>query len=384
MRATKRKQNRYSNGQRKQLLSEFRASSATSERQFCREKKIPRATWQDWRSREPRIMASKRHSRHATMGGQGHREILPFKEELLAYMRAKRGAEEHLRVFHLMRWVNSNQKAWLVQYLGSKLNEAVAYQSFRSLMLRFAARHRFRHRVPSVSKVTQKVLDDVWLGNAVHFWSTYGHYPRSQILNVDETGVFFDMPPSLTLAEIGQSSKCTKTDKHSERLTAVLTIRADGVKLPILFIVKGKPGGTIETNELPTYPPGHVYAVQENAWMDDRVWDQYLDELLAAHVVDSSVLLVDNLACHVSERSRDKVAETMFSVLEPLPPNSPSRCQPLDVGVMGPLKAMLKTAWLLEDDERNGDVMTAQEKRLATVKRTIKVWDRITTEGYTF
>ncbi|RHY87993.1 hypothetical protein DYB26_015076, partial [Aphanomyces astaci] len=64
----------------------------------------------------------------------------------------------------------------------------------------------------------------------------------------------------------------------------------------------------------------------------------------------------------------------MFSVLEPLPPNSTSRSMS---GL--PLKAMLKTAWLLEDDERNGDVMTAQEKRLATVKRTIKVWDRITT-----
>ncbi|ETV66950.1 hypothetical protein H257_16750 [Aphanomyces astaci] len=33
---------------------------------------------------------------------------------------------------------------------------------------------------------------------------------------------------------------------------------------------------------------------------------------------------------------------------------------------MGPLKAMLKTAWLLEEDDRIGDeVFTAQEKRLA-------------------
>ncbi|RQM24161.1 hypothetical protein B5M09_004156, partial [Aphanomyces astaci] len=211
---------------------------------------------------------------------------------------------------------------------------AVAYQSFRSLMHRFADRHRFRHRVPCASKVGQKVLDDVWMGNAFHVWSTYGHYPRSQILNINETGVYFDMPPGMTLAEIGKSSKCKKATKHSERLTAVMMIRADGVKLPILFIVKGKPGGTIDTSELPTYPPGHVYAV----------------------------------------------AETMFSVLEPLQPNSTSRCQPLDVGVMGPLKAMLKTAWLLEDDERNGDILTAQEKRLATVKRTIKIWDRISTD----
>ncbi|ETV72757.1 hypothetical protein H257_12127 [Aphanomyces astaci] len=163
--------------------------------------------------------------------------------------------EEHLRVFHLMRWVNTNHKEWLVQYLASKKNEAVAYQSFRSLMHRFADRHRFRHRVPCASKVNQKVLDDVWMGNPFHFWSTYSHYPRSQILDVDETGVYFDMPPGMTLVEIGNSSKCKKTTKYSERLTAVMMIRADG--------------GTIDTSELPTYPPGHVYAVQESAWMDD-------------------------------------------------------------------------------------------------------------------
>ncbi|KAF0766101.1 hypothetical protein AaE_002944, partial [Aphanomyces astaci] len=100
--------------------------------------------------------------------------------------------------------------------------------------------------------------------------------------------------------------------------------------------------------------------------MDERVWSIYLDEVLAPQVDDASVLLVDNLACHLSDSSYDKVAETLFSVVEPLPPNSTSRCQPLDVGVMGPLKAMLKTAWLLEEDDRIGDeVFTAQEKRLA-------------------
>ncbi|KAJ0391959.1 hypothetical protein ATCC90586_011549 [Pythium insidiosum] len=43
----------------------------------------------------------------------------------------------------------------------------------------------------------------------------------------------------------------------------------DGVKLPILFILKGKPGGTIENEELPTYPMGHFYTVQANAWMNN-------------------------------------------------------------------------------------------------------------------
>ncbi|RHY04372.1 hypothetical protein DYB36_000892 [Aphanomyces astaci] len=344
-----RQQHRYSNGQVKELLAEFHASDATSERQFwefhasdatserqfCRAKHLPYSTWQGWRSKEDKIMANKRHSRCATMGGQGAKEIIPFKDDLLAFMRGRRDEERYVRVFHLMQWVKQYQKAWLVQYLASKKSEAVAFNSFRSLLLRFAERHRFRHRTPCISKVTQRVLDEVWLGYAASFWSKYAQYDRSQLLNVDETAVYFDMPPGKTLAEIGKSRKVANGEKHLDRLTAVLTIRADG-----------QPGGVIDKKELSTYPAGHFYAVQKNAWMDERVWSMYLDEVLAPCLDDASVLVVDNFECHVSDSTHEKLAETLFSVVEPLPPNSTSPCQPLDVGVMGPLKAMLKTAWL--------------------------------------
>ncbi|ETV83949.1 hypothetical protein H257_03328 [Aphanomyces astaci] len=73
-----------------------------------------------------------------------------------------------------------------------------------------------------------------------------------------------------------------------------------GVKLPLLFIVKGKPGGPTDKLELLQYE-------------------------------DASVLMVDNLDCHVSEESHKKVAETLFSVVEPLPKNWTSQCQSLDV-----------------------------------------------------
>ncbi|KAH9182620.1 hypothetical protein AeNC1_015404 [Aphanomyces euteiches] len=152
-----------------------------------------------------------------------------------------------------------------------------------------------------------------------------------------------------------------------------------GGKLPLLFIVKGLPGGVIESRELQAYPAPHVYAVQENVWMDDRVWCLYMRQLLTFNVDDSSVLLVDNLECHVSEQSHDMAAEANFSVIEPLPPNSTRRCQPLDVG---PLKAMLKTEWLREDyDHEGGDTLTAQEKRAATIHRTIRVWEKISSES---
>ncbi|ETV66013.1 hypothetical protein H257_17430 [Aphanomyces astaci] len=51
-------------------------------------------------------------------------------------------------------------------------------------------------------------------------------------------------------------------------------------KLPILFVLKGKPGGDIERKEIPTFPSLHLYLVQENAWVDKEVWNIYLNDLL--------------------------------------------------------------------------------------------------------
>jgi hypothetical protein len=90
---------------------------------------------------------------------------------------------------------------------------------------------------------------------------------------MDETAVYYDMPPGKIWALKGGSPKVRRTHKHSERMTDVLTVRADGKKLPLFIIVKGKPGGPIERYELSTYPSGHFYAVQENAWIDESVWE---------------------------------------------------------------------------------------------------------------
>ncbi|DAZ92835.1 TPA: hypothetical protein N0F65_009637, partial [Lagenidium giganteum] len=156
------------------------------------------------------------------------------------------------------------------------------------------------------------------------------------IINVDETAVYVDMPPIRIWAERGGSAQVRFAEKHSVRITAVMDIRADGKKLPILFILKGKPGGTIEQRKCPTLPSGHFYAVQENAWMA-----QY-------DITGPSVLLLDNLDAHVSTESSDIVSGELTCVIEELPLNSTAVCQPLNVRIMGPLKAKLRSLCLHE------------------------------------
>jgi len=233
---------------------------------------------------------------------------------------------------------------------------------------------------------------------AVKFWDEFGAYNLPEIYNVDETAVYYDMPPSRIWSEVGAPATVLHQQKHSARLTAVMTVRADGTiylhfcmyifanfvnfacsgkKLPILFIVKGVPGGTIETDELPTYPAGHVYAVQENAWMDSRVWNRYTCELLKFEIDSPSVLLLDNFDCHVSEEGVSVIVEETCATVCPLPENSTSVCQLLDVGVMGPLKRKIRSLWLREKVDRTA---TAKDKRIRSIKRTIRGWQEISAD----
>lgn len=194
---------------------------------------------------------------------------------------------------------------------------------------------------------------------------------------MDETAIYYDTPPTRIWAVKGGSAKVDKTLKHSARLTAVMTIRGDGKKLPIFFILKAQLGGTIEASELPTYPAGHFYTVQANGWMDAVGWKEYVMECLRFQIHGPSVLLLDNFDAHVSPEGQQLVTDEACCAVCPLPPNSTSVCQPLDVGVMGPLKAKTRTLWLTED---NGPTPTAAQKRLAMIKRTIAAWEDISEE----
>ncbi|ETW00403.1 hypothetical protein H310_07041 [Aphanomyces invadans] len=111
------------------------------------------------------------------------------------------------------------------------------------------------------------------------------------------------MPPNYIWAKRGGSSKISAGEKHSMRMTAVLTARADDEKLPIMFIMKGKPGGRIETHE------------------------SYLSNVLHDHIEEASVVILDNFESHVSDESYKIV-------------------QPLDVGVMAPFKRNTREHWL--------------------------------------
>ncbi|KAF0691688.1 Aste57867_17136 [Aphanomyces stellatus] len=364
-------QRRYTIDTRIKLLVAYEGSTLSANA-ICALEGIPRSTWQTWHNKKEQYMSTQRNKRLPSLGGQGRPVSMKFACELLAFMRSVRKEGHHLTTAHMVTWIKTNQQSWVEAYLKGKEDSGTGYTALLGMCHRFAHRHGFAQRVPCYSKLKRAELNDLQSTFAAAFWTKYGHLPLRDIVNVDETAVYYDMPPRRIWCPIGEDASSDTSEKHSHRLTAVLGVCADGTKLPILFIVRGKPGGPVETEELPTYPAGHIYAVQETAWMDEDIWIFYLKELLKFELGGPTALLVDNLAAHASLKSRRTVDEDLYSFLAPLPPNTTSVCQPLDVGVMGPLKAKLCAKWLLETP-----VVTPAEKRLKMIERTISAWDEI-------
>ncbi|OWY92721.1 hypothetical protein PHMEG_00038153 [Phytophthora megakarya] len=146
-------------------------------------------------------------------------------------------------------------------------------------------------------------------------------------------------------------------------MTAVITIRANEGKLPILFIVKGVPGGDIETDELNTYQLGHYYCVQENAWIDGFYASEVLPREMDGPSFMRTILIVTFLMKGKILWQRKRRQWFIRFLLTPL-----------DVGIMVPLKSALRNTWI---QQQGPSPKKAKEKRLDIIKRNIVAWNII-------
>ncbi|GMF48276.1 unnamed protein product [Phytophthora fragariaefolia] len=260
---------------------------------------------------------------------------------------------------------------------------------------RICKRYDFTSQKPQKAKLPTAELLEKRAEFSIELWNKYSAWCPTTLFNVDETAINFDMPPTRFWAVKGRkdTARITKMTKHTGRMTAVLTVRGDGTffifknsktvyyiantvvlyilghKLPILFIIRGKLGGDIDRDELPHYPPGHYYTVQEHAWMDAVGWGFYVRNVLRHEIDGPAVLLLDNFDSHVSDKGQRVVVEETKAVVVPFPPNTTAVCQPLDVGVIGPLKAKLRSKF------RGITGGTAKQKCLRAIESIIAAWE---------
>ena len=107
--------------------------------------------------------------------------------------------------------------------------------------------------------------------------------PEDMSINMDETNLYFDCSGSYSWASRGSKEVSSRTTGSSHRSTVVLAVTLSGKKLDPMIIFKGTPGGRIEkefTTPSLNYPRDQVYAVQEKAWMEERLMQVWAKKVL--------------------------------------------------------------------------------------------------------
>lgn len=151
------------------------------------------------------------------------------------------------------------------------------------------------------------------------------------ILNLDETGLFYRKQPPYTLARAGDNGAGGKADKS--RITAAFIVNATGTYRKTILI--GKSMRPHETSAAFWQEHQVDYYNNATSWMTAAIFKQVVFKLNREFVVPH-VLIMDNFAGHVLTDAEWQSFPKIIPMF--LPPNTTSRTQPLDGGIISMFK----------------------------------------------
>ena len=170
-------------------------------------------------------------------------------------------------------------------------------------------------------------------GNTVDSWKerlpelVHG-YSKDDILNMDETGLFFHALSDRGFAQKSQSCKGGK--KSKERVTVALFVSASGQKEKPVFIWKSETPRCLHGVELAYLL--HTTVKVKHAWMSGEILESFSLNLIKSN--RNILLLMDNAGCHPHELvSKFSNIKILF-----LLPNTTSALQPLGLGIIQTFK----------------------------------------------
>lgn len=183
----------------------------------------------------------------------------------------------------------------------------------------------FRKICGESGSVNEQVCDD-WKDKLVEL--TTGYDPED-IFNADETGLFYKCLPDKTLSF--KSDKCNGGKNSKLRLTVLLGTNCTGTyKLKPLIIGKyQKPRCFKNVNNLPT-----DYTSNHKAWMTSDAFCNWLKSLDKEMKKKNKKILmfIDNCTAH------GEIPNLKNIKIKYLPPNTTSKLQPLDQGIIQSFK----------------------------------------------
>ena len=171
--------------------------------------------------------------------------------------------------------------------------------------------------------------------------------PIESVFNMDQTGVFYENPPSRTVDFMGNREIPVLTQKgEKKRLTLFSTINAAGSLFKQLIVLKGTPNARIHSEVRGYDDENTIHTCQENAWCSNDVleeWHRKIWTPIAQAIPGPKLLLVDSYPLHVD--ALPLLSDHQTTVLL-IPSGLTFNLQPLDSGFFKLLKDELRKVWI--------------------------------------
>ncbi|CAG8555441.1 5815_t:CDS:2, partial [Scutellospora calospora] len=182
-------------------------------------------------------------------------------------------------------------------------------------------------------------------------------FELQNILNMDETPVWFDMAGNVTINEKGKKTvHIHGTGNEKNRFTVILTYAADETKFPPICIFKGQCLSRKE--QIPSGERNHEHKT-------------------------SAMMVYDSFSGHLEDSVKKKFRENGYN-LAVIPGGLTSICQPLDIAINKPFKDHLRKEWYIWMSKGGAGKTTKgnlRHARISDVCRWIKnSWKNISTE----
>jgi hypothetical protein len=206
-------------------------------------------------------------------------------------------------------------------------------------------------------------------------------YAPADQYNCDGTGLYWKMVPDRSLG----TEALPGVKKEKTRITIHHTCNATGShKLPKWIIGKfKKPRAFKAAGVKDVEALGISWRWNKKSWMTGVIMTEYLrwfDKQMNGRKV---LLLMDNFSAHLSAVNELEAMPQGLGLVNTevlfLPPNSTSKLQPLDQGIIASFKARYRRTWLrfmLDEHEANRNALETMTV-LKAIQFSIRAWDDI-------
>ncbi|XP_054708071.1 tigger transposable element-derived protein 4-like [Uloborus diversus] len=238
-----------------------------------------------------------------------------------------------LKWIHSVRDQNLPLSGSLIKEKALQFANALGYSELQASvgwLDKFKKRHMLVHKVVSGESVD--VSDESceqWKNEVLK--PVLKEYQPKDVFNCDEMGLFFKCLPDKTLTFKGD--ECFGGKRSKDRITVLVTSNMTGEeKLKLLVIGKSKNPRCFKGIK----PLEVNYQNSRKAWMTGEIFEKWLLDLDKKFGKEKRkiALFVDNCPSHPPEvKSKVKNIKLIF-----LPPNTTSKLQPMDQGIIKNLK----------------------------------------------